>query len=211
MILSKRPSATTAAQFEFEIQSPRRSREEEGSASIGSCDMTIRLGRVQLTPMKATSLCDLDLRRTGRIQRVMGLSTMVLVRTPQTGGSGPGMAAAFSAADARRAAWRSTVSVTHWPSRSTFVWNAMMAGSLPDQRQPRRVYWFEWGYSRLPRQCCCPGCALSKDSKLITRGRRELREVAAAGVHFPGVNATFLVEMISGRNCGGSLEEVSGK
>lgn len=93
----------------------------------------VAVGALKLTPMKATSLLLLDRRQTGKIQRVMGLSTIVLVKTPQTGGSGTAVPAGFSAAEARRAAWRSTVSVTHWPSRSTFVWNAIAAGPLLDE------------------------------------------------------------------------------
>jgi hypothetical protein len=55
----------------------------------------------------------------------MGLSTTVLDKMPQVGELDWDTALGFGAAEALRAAWRLTVSVTHSPSLKTLVWKAM--------------------------------------------------------------------------------------
>ncbi len=85
------------------------------------------MGNSALTPIKATSWLPEDRIRTGRIEFARGLSTTLVVSRPQEGVlSGSCLAGPLGAAFWDfKTVWRLMVSVTHAPSRKTFVWNAI--------------------------------------------------------------------------------------
>lgn len=101
----------------------------EGYPTVGTDDAYIVPMHIHIviqthihTPMKATSLCWDDRRRTDKIQWATGLWTTVLVMTPHCGPwwiSLAGLAAVFLLLLLLRRSLMLFVLVTHWPFSRT--------------------------------------------------------------------------------------------